>query len=154
MPVQPPDASHVHGGDTERGQVTATRFGGRPILPFLDHFFSPPTEGLQCAADGGTVVRGARLDRTASRRCSCCFKYSSQSTAGALVTLLPTSTTACPPNPFCLRSSYLDGCIEANRMGMSWTPLRVLLRFRTSWRFMPRRLDQFVKVPIGGSSHP
>ena len=34
MPVQPSDASHVHGGDTERGQVTATRFGGRPILPF------------------------------------------------------------------------------------------------------------------------
>ena len=34
MPVQPSDASHVHGGDTERGQVTPTRFGGRPILPF------------------------------------------------------------------------------------------------------------------------
>jgi len=59
---------------------------------FLDNFFSSPTEGLQCAADGGTVVRGARLDRTASRRCSCCFKYSSQSTAGTLVTSLPTST--------------------------------------------------------------
>jgi len=92
MPVQPPDASHVHGGDTERGQVTATRFGGRPILPFLDHFFSPPTEGLQCAADSGNLVRGARLDRTASRRWSCCFRYSSHSTTGALVTLLPTST--------------------------------------------------------------
>ena len=87
MPVQPSDASHVHGGDTERGQVTATRFGGRPILPFLDHFFRRPTDGPQCAADSGTVVRGARLDRTALRRCSCCFRYSSQFTAGTLVVL-------------------------------------------------------------------
>ena len=106
MPVQPPDASHVHGGDTERGEVTGARFGGGLIFPFMDNFFSSPTEGLQCAADGGRVVCGARLDRTASCRCSCCFRYSSQSTAGALVTLLPTSTTACPPNPFCPRSSY------------------------------------------------
>ena len=35
MSVQHPNASHVHGGDAERGQVTATRFGGRPILPFF-----------------------------------------------------------------------------------------------------------------------
>ena len=28
--------------------------------------------------------------------------------------------------------------------------LRVPVRFRTGWRSMPRRFDQFVKVPIGG----
>lgn len=39
MSVQHPNASHVHGGDAERGQVTATRFGGRPNLPFWT--FSP-----------------------------------------------------------------------------------------------------------------
>ena len=92
MSVQHPNASHVHGGDTERGQVTATGSVGVRFCRFLDNFFSPPTENLQCAADGGTVVRRARLDRTALRRWSCCFRYSSQSTAGALVTSLPTST--------------------------------------------------------------
>jgi hypothetical protein len=92
MPVELPDVPHVHGVDIERGRGTGTRFGGRLILPFLDHFFRPPTDGLQCAADCGSLVRGARLDRTASRRCSCSFRYSSQSTAGALVTSLPTRT--------------------------------------------------------------
>ena len=59
---------------------------------FLDNFFSSPTDDLQCAADGGALVYAVRLDRTTLRRCSCCFRYSSQSTAGTLVTSLPTST--------------------------------------------------------------
>ena len=62
MPVQHPDVSHVHGVDTERGQVTGTRFGGCPNLPFPDTLPGRPTDGLQCAADGGALVRAARLD--------------------------------------------------------------------------------------------
>ena len=90
--MEPPDVPHIHGLDTGRGQVTGARFGGCPNLPFPDTLPGRPTDGLQCAADGGALVRAARLDRTALRRCSCCFRYSSQSTAGALVTSLPTST--------------------------------------------------------------
>lgn len=54
MPVQPPDASHVHGGDTERGQVTGARFGGRPILPFFGQLLQ--------LADRGPSMCGRRWD--------------------------------------------------------------------------------------------
>ena len=45
MSVQHPNASHVHGGDTERGQITGARFGGCPNLPFPDTLPGPPTVG-------------------------------------------------------------------------------------------------------------
>ena len=90
--MEPLDAPHAHGVDTGRGQVTGPRFGGGPNWPFPDTLPGPPTDDLQCAPDGGAVVRAARLDRTALRRCSCCFRYSSQSIAGTWVMSLPTST--------------------------------------------------------------